>query len=205
MRERHLESLIHSSLRHVILVQNHPRTLIQVTLQISSTPENASTTSQSSQYSSVYFSPGSFALYNADDYVQSLPLIPSLLQTALLALLSASIPLSVTFTATILAVSPSSKLIQDPSPTLLREATSIHVLAFSSHGELLLAESEGDFGIETWEKVYHEAERICRGENEDSEEDVSMRKEDGEGLEGFLKDVVREKVGRDMKWKDGTI
>jgi hypothetical protein len=28
---------------------------------------------------------------------------------------------------------------------------------------LLLAESEGDFGIETWEKVYHEAERICRG------------------------------------------
>ena len=70
---------------------------------------------------------------------------------------------------------------------------------------MLLAESEGDFGIETWEKVYHEAERICRGENEDSEEDVSMRKEDGEGLEGFLKDVVREKVGRDMKWKDGTI
>lgn len=34
IRERHLESIIESTLRHVILVTAHPRTLIQVTLQV---------------------------------------------------------------------------------------------------------------------------------------------------------------------------
>lgn len=37
--ERHLESLLQSSLRHVIMVQNYPRTLIQVTLQILEVPD----------------------------------------------------------------------------------------------------------------------------------------------------------------------
>lgn len=38
-KERHLETLIHNTLRHVILVRNHPRTLIQVTLQVLTVPE----------------------------------------------------------------------------------------------------------------------------------------------------------------------
>lgn len=39
-RERHLESILQSTLRQIILIHNFPRTLIQVTLQITSTPEN---------------------------------------------------------------------------------------------------------------------------------------------------------------------
>lgn len=34
MRERYLESMVQRALRHVILVSAHPRTLIQMTLQI---------------------------------------------------------------------------------------------------------------------------------------------------------------------------
>ena len=34
IRERHLESVIQSTLRHIIFVSAHPRTLIQVTLQV---------------------------------------------------------------------------------------------------------------------------------------------------------------------------
>ena len=41
VRERHLESILQSTLRHVILVSAHPRTLIQVTLQIISSNEGS--------------------------------------------------------------------------------------------------------------------------------------------------------------------
>ena len=34
VRERHLESIVHSTLRHIVLTKAHPRTLIQVTLQV---------------------------------------------------------------------------------------------------------------------------------------------------------------------------
>ena len=41
VRERHLESILQSTLRNVILVSAHPRTLIQVTLQIISSKEES--------------------------------------------------------------------------------------------------------------------------------------------------------------------
>lgn len=39
-RERHLESLLQQSLRQLILVKNFPRCLIQIVLQITTTPAN---------------------------------------------------------------------------------------------------------------------------------------------------------------------
>jgi exosome complex component RRP46 len=56
-RERHLESIIHSTLQHVILSQNHPRTLIQVTLQVVRVPDSDVSNSKHSQFSSVGLSP----------------------------------------------------------------------------------------------------------------------------------------------------
>jgi exosome complex component RRP46 len=43
-RERHLETLVHSTLRSIILTHFIPRTLVQVTLQVRSLPEEDSTT-----------------------------------------------------------------------------------------------------------------------------------------------------------------
>lgn len=39
-RERHLESILQSSLSHIILIKTFPRCLIQIVLQIEDTPEN---------------------------------------------------------------------------------------------------------------------------------------------------------------------
>ena len=52
-RERHLESILQSTLRQIILIHNFPRTLIQITLQITSTPENDTAGSKLMQASSV--------------------------------------------------------------------------------------------------------------------------------------------------------
>jgi hypothetical protein len=39
-RERHLESVLQSSLSELILVQDFPRSLIQIVLQVEAAPEN---------------------------------------------------------------------------------------------------------------------------------------------------------------------
>jgi exosome complex component RRP46 len=52
-RERHLESILQSTLRQILLIQNFPRSLIQITLQITRTPENDSAGTKIVQATSV--------------------------------------------------------------------------------------------------------------------------------------------------------
>lgn len=143
---------------------------------------------------------------------QNLPILPALLQASMLALLSTSIPLSRTLTSTFIAVDSSSQLVQDPSIQQLREAESVHVLAFSSHGDLLVVESEGEFDIDIWEAVVHKAKQICRGDkndddndnenDEDEDENMNIDSEERRTLEDTLRDTIREKVAREQRWKE---
>ncbi|KAK7718248.1 exosome non-catalytic core subunit rrp46 [Botryosphaeria dothidea] len=181
-KERHLETLIHNTLRHVILVRNHPRTLIQVTLQVLSVPEGDS----------------------ADDRSRSsiLIILPSLLQASVLALVSASIPLSTTLSSTLLAVSSvNSTILTTPSVKDLASASSVHVFAFTPKGELLVAESEGKFGLDTWDKLHDTAAQICcAAKAEDGNMDVDGA--EGTNLHEVLKDAVKQKIEKDQAWKE---
>lgn len=78
-----------------------------------------------------------------------LPLLPALLQASLLSLLSSAIPLETVY-ATVSKGLPSS----------------YHVFAFDGTAKLLVAESEGDFGIDEWGAVCAEAEKECAEEIE---------------------------------------
>ena len=53
VQERHLESIIHTVLKHIVLVTAHARTLIQVTLQLVAEPERGSSSAKLHQSSSV--------------------------------------------------------------------------------------------------------------------------------------------------------
>ncbi|KAI9830129.1 MAG: hypothetical protein M1819_005806 [Sarea resinae] len=183
-RERHLESILYATLRHLILVQNHPRTLIQITLQITGAPEYDAAATKALQASS------------------GLSMLPALLQAATLALLSASIPLAMTLTSALVAVSPSGDVIHDPDPRQLEKASSIHVLGFSSHGELLVAESEGTFSLQLWDRVFEDTKPICCGDSLAGGADVTrMDTDDAADLQGFMRGAVRDKVERDQRWK----
>ncbi|PNS16631.1 Exosome complex component RRP46 [Sphaceloma murrayae] len=165
-RERHLETLLHSTFRHIILAHLHPRTLIQITLQILSLPEDESDLRSSAH----------------------IHLLPALLNTASLALLHASIPLSTTLSSTTIAVphsasdKPHSAPVLDPSPSQVRQAKSVHVFAFSSSGEILLAESEGTFDVDEWEGVEVRAREACLGAGAE-ESPGAEEEEEGEGME----------------------
>ena len=93
-----------------------------------------------------------------------------------------------------------------PSSDSLKAASSIHVFAFSSHGELLLVESEGKFSIETWEESYRQARLVCRGEEEHGDEngDVSMDSKEDTNLEDVLREALQRKVAKEQKWKQNS-
>ncbi|RDL36784.1 uncharacterized protein BP5553_06136 [Venustampulla echinocandica] len=187
-RERHLESILQSTLRQIILTHNFPRSLIQVTLQVTSTPENDTAGAKIVQAGS------------------HLAILPTLLQTAVLTLLAASTPLAMIATSVLIAVNSegeSRNLIQNPNPEQVRSANSVHVLGFTSHGELLLSESEGSFTLDEWDEVYETAKALCSGEK--TADDNFMQ---GVGLENnkgdmmmFIKSAMERKIAADLHYK----
>lgn len=210
IRERWFEDIIRKTLRRVILVEAHPRTLMQVTLQVIATPREDDVLGGLAQADCVgCFNPKEMDSLGLMPVLQNLPLLPALLQAAMLALLTTSIPLSMTLTSTLLAVDPLGNLIQDPSAQQLREADSVHVLAFSSHGDLLVVESEGEFDLDIWQAVLGKAEQICRGkgkeDGEDKDENMSSGSDEERTLEDNLRDTIREKVAKEQMWKGSLV
>ena len=135
--------------------------------------------------------------------LQNLPLLPALLQASMLALLSTSIPLSMTLTATFVAVDFSGQVFHDPSAEQLRDADSVHVFSISSCGDLLVVQSEGEFDLEIWGAAMQRAREVCGvGRNDVGKDgDVSMEVEEGRTLEDELRDTIREKIAREQSWK----
>ena len=108
-----------------------------------------------------------------------------------------------TLTVALVAVDSNDALMIKPSTEKINLASSIHVLAFSSHGDLLVAESEGDFTIDTWDEIYQKARLICYGEERDESgsEKISMKSDDVSNLDTVLKDAVERKVAKEQIWK----
>lgn len=111
-----------------------------------------------------------------------------------------------TLTATLMAVEPSGTIVSNPSTQEMRSASSLHVLAFSSRGDLLVVESEGNFSMEIWDEVHKRAIRSCHAEEEDDgdQEDVSMRSEEDVKLEEMFRHTVHDKVVRERAWKQSS-
>ena len=124
----------------------------------------------------------------------------------MLALVSAAIPLRATATSTAIAVTregSAKKLITDPAPSEVETAESVHVLAFTSHEELLLAESEGDFTMKDWDEVHRAAQAICCDRGEKSGLDMVLDDEEQKGpdMGRFLRSMVESKITSDLRWK----
>jgi len=183
--ERQLEAILQSALRQLIPVRNFPRSMIQVTLQVVETPENA---------------------YENTKLVQAqlnLAIIPALLHSAILGLLTAAVPLKTIATATLLAIpQDSGDITVDPTAVEASRAGSVHVLGFTTDEELLLAESEGSFTPEEWSKVLKEGERICcqrRGGEDTTMGDDGL--ETTASIREFIRSVMETKVAADLYWK----
>lgn len=117
--------------------------------------------------------------------------------------MTAAIPLKTIAVATTLAISAESgSLVVEPITEGAAKAKSLHALAFTSHDELLLAESSGSFSVEEWDKVLEAGQRICC-RDQGSGLDTAMS---GDGLESqsikaFIRSVMETKAAADLHWK----
>ncbi|ORX91393.1 hypothetical protein BCR34DRAFT_620633 [Clohesyomyces aquaticus] len=190
-KERHLESLVHNTLRSIILTRSIPRTLVQITLQVTSLPEEEA----------------------ASGVDSACTLLPHLLHTALLALLSASIPLSTALTSVVIAVpaSASSKagttMLSPTAKELLRAKPirATHVFAFSGNRKLLLSQSMGVFAYDEWGEACEMAEDVCCRDEGGVGLGEDMEVKGGQGnLEEWLRSVVQKKVEMEQRWRVAT-
>jgi exosome complex component RRP46 len=192
--ERQLEAILQSALRQLIPVRDYPRCMIQITLQLVETPENA--------------------YVNAKVVQAQLNLlsIPALMHAAVLGLLTAAVPLKYIATATVLAIPASADqggkaaaILVDPSPADADKAKSVHALGFTSDDELLLMESEGEFTVEEMKVVLATAEKVCgQGAKDAEQQDTAMVDSAvavSGGIKAFIRSVMETKTAADLRWK----
>ncbi len=97
----------------------------------------------------------------------------------------------------------SKKALRNPTLLQSKSAESVHVLAFASHGDLLVAESEGSFTLDDWEIVYEAAKGICCGDSKT--EDHIMQDDELDcnagSMNSFVKSAFQAKVTEDLRWR----
>lgn len=179
-RERWLETVVQSVLKSVILVHMYPRTLIQVTLQVTKEPSTK------------------FRNTAAD-----ISILPSLLNAAFTALVDGGLPLATTMSATLAAVNNAGKLVIEPQEKDVSSYSSLHAMAFNAHGEQLLDQSAGPFDMDTWDKVAEAAQKTCMMAMAPSGEDESMVNGDEAG-EPWLRRALQERAEAANAWRDST-
>lgn len=111
-----------------------------------------------------------------------------------------------TATSAVAAVSLSDGQIQitmDPSPRQADKSRSVHVLAFTSSSELLLAESEGDFTMTEWDQVYETSRSVCCGATHSNGIHAVLDEADQKGpdMRQFIRSAAESKVAADLYWK----
>jgi exosome complex component RRP46 len=179
-RERWLESIVASVLRSVILVHLHPRTLVQVTLQVLQEPGGR-----------FYKGVGEVAL------------LPSMVNAAFLALVDGGLPLERTLCAALVAVNAEGELVAEPMAKELFECTSVHAMAFDVDGEMMFDQSTGSFGLETWHEVAELAKQRCLEAIAIPSEDGTMANGEVES-EPWLRQALEAKVHTANAWRETT-
>jgi exosome complex component RRP46 len=94
----------------------------------------------------------------------------------------------------------------DPGAKDVKTARSLHVLGFSSVGELVLVESEGIFNFEEWENVEALARAACLsgvGEIGDIKMQDGEVEAAGKSLLDVLRGAVEARVVADERWRGG--
>lgn len=179
-RERWLESVLQPLFRSILLVHMHPRTLIQITLQITKEPSIK------------------FRRSDAD-----ISIIPTLVNAAFTALVDGGLPLAATLSAALVIVDNNGQVKADPEEKDIAKCASIHAMAFNMNGEQLLEQSSGSFDFDTWEMVASSAKHACTSAVAPSSEDSTMANGD-DSKYPWLRQALHERAKVANAWRDSS-
>jgi exosome complex component RRP46 len=179
-RERWLESVVAGVLKSALLVHMHPRTLVQVTLQITKGP-----------------------VVRMRKVNEDVAVLPALINAAFLALVDGGLPLQSTIVAGLFATSAADEVSDNPGEREVGASKSLHTFAYNLHGEMLLNESVGDFGIELWEQVADRAQRVCLAAMAPAGEDQEMANGGAEAMP-WLRQELEGQARKAVAWREET-
>ncbi|KAK4506919.1 hypothetical protein PRZ48_000652 [Zasmidium cellare] len=149
--ERWMETVLQSALKSIMLVHMFPRTLIQITMQITKEP--------------------SIKLRRS---LYDFALMPTLFNAAITCLVDGGLPLATTSTAALAIISPDDQVVLDPQEKEIASCKSIHAMAFSANGDQILTQSSGDLNHEDWGKVADMLKQACIAAIGPAGEDTAM-------------------------------
>ncbi|SMQ45769.1 unnamed protein product [Zymoseptoria tritici ST99CH_1A5] len=178
-RERWLETVLHAVLKSVLLVNMHPRTLIQITLQVTHEP-----------------------ILKWQRTATDISIIPTLLNAAFAALVDGGLPLAATTAAALAIIREDGEVIIDPQEKQMSSYKSIHAMAFDQHGSQLLDESSGEITVESWRMVATAARQACIAAMAPGDGDAAMS---NGGIEAapWLHETLREHAVSADAWREG--
>lgn len=180
-RERWLERVVAATLRSTLLVHLHPRTLVQVTLQVTKDV-------------------GADGGAKVRKGIKDIIVIPSLVNAAFAALVDSGLPLENTVVAGLAGAGADGEVVAEPTEKQIAACQSVHAMAFAVVGDkqsLLLNESAGVFGIEEWAKA-EAALRERAVAAVKTEEDEDMGNEDSSA---WLKKAMVESALKGEAWR----
>lgn len=178
-RERWIESVLQTYVQSILLVHLHPRTLVQVTLQVTKQPESG---------------------FGSKEDVA---ILPALINAAFLALVDAALPLRTTAVAILLAIDERASIKEGPNEKDMRACQSLHALAYDVDGTLLLQESVGKFDEDQWDEVTQFAQARCLAAINAANDEDSMTDVGSESYP-WLRQVLQEKVVAFNAWRDDS-
>lgn len=178
-RERWLESILQSVLKSILLVHLHPRTLIQITLQITKEPAVK------------------FQRTAAD-----ITILPTLINAAFSAIVDGALPLAATTSAVLAIIGEDGSVVLDPQEKQIARSKSIHAMAFDQHGAQLMDESSGNFTADVWEKVYEVAQQACAAAIAKTDDAVMGNADAGD--ETWLRQKLEGEAKLADAWREST-
>ena len=178
-RERWMETVVASLLRSLLLVHMHPRTLVQITLQVTKEPA-----------------------LKMKRGILDVAIIPALANAAFLAVVDAALPLEGTMVAALGCFTDEGQLVLEPTEKELVGCKSVHAMAWDLHGSLLLDESTGNFNIEQWEQMAEALREKTTAAMATNGGDESMSNGVDESIP-WLRQALEENVKKASAWREG--
>lgn len=192
VKERHVESIVKQTLQAIVLGNETPRTMLQVTLQIAGVEPDE-------------MLPG--GIKEGGQGETYLPVLVGAINASVLGCLDAGVQMRQLVGAALVVIRDDlGELIQSPTVQERKLCQSLHVFGFTSHGKTLLMESEGNFTIDEWTEAHGLARKMVLGLNDNREDDDVQMK--GDNLLNESTDVItmmrralQARVSNDERWR----
>ncbi|EXJ54358.1 hypothetical protein A1O7_09697 [Cladophialophora yegresii CBS 114405] len=152
VKERHVEDLIKRTLQALVLGDETPRTMLQVTLQVVSVETDESL-------------PG--GVKSGGQGETYLDMLASALNAAILGCLDAGVQMRTVTGAAVIGLSrDDGQVVVNPGVVQRQGCSSLHVFAFTQDGKTLLIESEGRFSMDHLKRAEQAARLAVLGQNQ---------------------------------------